>query len=167
MVMPKDIASEAPRQVGRHRGSQAGHRSKSAAECRRGPTTHAAGQLGLGGSSLRCLTSASCQRSAKSSPHVRLPAPCKVRQLFVAASSAVLTAHHRKKGLPEPVPRRFRDLFLIPENGTYRPRPREGLGRNPELGRPPILRVCAGLPDTANLRGKYFCGAAIQSASYY
>ena len=53
--------------------------------------------------------------------------------------------------------------FLIPENGTYRPRPREGLGRTPELGRLPILRTSVDLPETANFREQYFCGAAIQS----
>ena len=48
------------------------------------------------------------------------------------------------------------ELFLIPENGTYRPRPREGLGRTPELERPPYLRACADPPETANLREGYF-----------
>ena len=56
---------------------------------------------------------------------------------------------------------------LIPKNGTYRPRPREGLGRTPELGRLPILRTSLDLPETANFREQYFCGAAIQSASNY
>ena len=60
------------------------------------------------------------------------------------------------------------ELFLIPENGIYiyiyRPRPREGLGRTPELGRLPILRASVDLPETANCREQYFCGAAIQSA---
>ena len=50
--------------------------------------------------------------------------------------------------------RTSRRIFFLPENGTYRPRPREVSGRNPELERPPILRVCADLSDTANLRGK-------------
>ena len=59
------------------------------------------------------------------------------------------------------------ELFLIPENGTYRPRPREGLGRTPELGRLPILRTSVDLPETADFREQYFCGAAIQSASNY
>ena len=54
------------------------------------------------------------------------------------------------------------ELFVIPENGTYRPRPREGLGRTPELERPPYPRACADPPETANLREGYFCGAAIQ-----
>ena len=54
------------------------------------------------------------------------------------------------------------ELFSIPENGTYRPRPREGLGRTPELERPPYPRACADPPETANLREGYFCGAAIQ-----
>ena len=55
------------------------------------------------------------------------------------------------------------ELFLIPQNGTYRPRPREGLGRTPELGRLPILRTSVDLPETADFREQYFCGAAIQS----
>ena len=59
------------------------------------------------------------------------------------------------------------ELFLIPENGTYRPRPREGLGRTPELGRLPILRTSVDLPETADFREQYFCGAAIQSPSNY
>ena len=59
------------------------------------------------------------------------------------------------------------ELFLIPENGTYRPRPREGLGRTPELGRLPILRTSVDLPETANFREQYFGGAAIQSPSNY
>ena len=59
------------------------------------------------------------------------------------------------------------ELFLIPENGTYRPRPREGLGRTPELGRLPILRTSVDLPETANFREQCFCGAAIQSPSNY
>ena len=46
------------------------------------------------------------------------------------------------------------DFFLVPENGTYRPRPRERLGRNPELARPPILRARVDPPETANLREK-------------
>ena len=102
VAMPKDIASEDPWQAGRHRGSQASHRSKSAAKGRRGPKPHAAGQLGLGGGSLQDLTSASCQRSAKSSPHVRLPAPCKVRQSPpMLLRRALGRAHHRgKKGCP-------------------------------------------------------------------
>ena len=100
VAMSKDIASEAPWQAGRHRGSQAGHRSKSAAEGRRGPKPHAAGRLDLGGSSLQCLTSESCQRGAKSSPHVRRPAPCKVRQLSpMGLRRALVRAHLRKKGL--------------------------------------------------------------------
>ena len=32
-----------------------------------------------------------------------------------------------------------------------------------ECGCPPILRACAEPPETANLRERYFCGAAIQS----
>ena len=41
----------------------------------------------------------------------------------------------------------------------------EGLGQNPKLERPPVLYTCVDLPETANLRGRYFCGAAIQCAS--
>jgi hypothetical protein len=48
------------------------------------------------------------------------------------------------------------ERFLIPENGTYRPRPREGLGRTPELGRLPILRTSVDLPETADFREQYF-----------
>ena len=58
-------------------------------------------------------------------------------------------------------------IFLVPENGTYRPLPRERLRQNPELERAPILRACADLPETADFRERYFCGAAIQYASYY
>ena len=57
------------------------------------------------------------------------------------------------------------ERFLIPENGTCRPRPREALGRTPELGRLPILRTSVDLPETADFREQYFCGAAIQYAS--
>ena len=32
-----------------------------------------------------------------------------------------------------------------------------------KCGCPPILRACADPPETANLRERYFCGAAIQS----
>ena len=57
----------------------------------------------------------------------------------------------------------FFKYFAVPENSTYRPRPREGLGRTPELGRLPILRTSVDLPETADFRAQYFCGAAIQS----
>ena len=66
------------------------------------------------------------------------------------------------------------ELFL--ENGTYSRKTRfnthhfdadvaisfeAGL----ECGCPPHLRACADPPETANLRERYFCGAAIQSPS--
>ena len=62
---------------------------------------------------------------------------------------------------------RYSKKILVPEKGTYRPRPREGLGRTPELGRLPILRTSVDLPETADFREQYFCGAAIQSTSNY
>ena len=51
------------------------------------------------------------------------------------------------------------ELFFNPG----RPCPREGLGQTPELGRLPILRTSVDLPETADFREQYFCGAAIQS----
>ena len=39
---------------------------------------------------------------------------------------------------------------------AYRPRPREGFGRNPELERPSVLRACVDLSGAVNLRGRHF-----------
>ena len=55
------------------------------------------------------------------------------------------------------------ELFLIPENGTYRPRPR--CGGTPKFRWPPNLDTRAVPFGTIKVRLRYFCGAAIQSQS--
>ena len=57
------------------------------------------------------------------------------------------------------------ELFLIPENGTYRPRPK--CGGTPKFRWPPSLHTRAVPIGTIKMRVRYFCGAAIQSQSNY
>ena len=58
------------------------------------------------------------------------------------------------------------ELFLIPENGTYRPRPK--CGGTPKFRWPPNLHTRAVPIGTIKMRVRYFCGAAIQyQASNY
>ena len=57
------------------------------------------------------------------------------------------------------------ELFLIPENGTYRPRPK--CGGTPKFRWPPNLHTRAVPIGTIKMRARYSCGAAIQSPSNY
>ena len=57
------------------------------------------------------------------------------------------------------------ELFLIPENGTYRPRPR--CGGTPKFRWPLNLHTCVVPIGTIKMRARYSCGAAVQCQRNY